>query len=248
CPRDLSGNMVTVIMSSKKHGHTRKEHSLPSLLRPITFTVTAIVVASFAFIAHDTPTKHIGALTKRIVNVPAPAPRQQSTPLQTSSVPSPPKSVVAPAVSPKSTTRVLIPQGGKQEPVVMPAPSSSVSSLTPVATSSSGSSTSSSNSAPATTTGYTSANWSGYMATTGNFTAISGSWTVPSVTGPPGVTSADSAWIGIGGVSSGDLIQVGTQDTVSPTGRSSSSAFYELLPESSTIIPAIAVSTGDHMS
>src|SRR5581483_11881915 len=48
--------------------------------------------------------------------------------------------------------------------------------------------------------------------------------------------------------SSGDLIQVGTQDTVSPTGRSSSSAFYELLPESSTIIPAIAVSTGDHMS
>jgi hypothetical protein len=86
------------------------------------------------------------------------------------------------------------------------------------------------------------------MATTGSFKAITGSWTVPTVTGPSGETSADSAWIGIGGVSTSDLIQVGTQDTVNPSGQASYSAFYELLPNSSANISNISVHPGDHLT
>jgi hypothetical protein len=142
--------------------------------------------------------------------------------------------------------------------VVVPAPHSSVSNLTPVVvpeTSSipgSGSGTSPSpepspNSAPSpgTVSGYESSNWSGYMATAGGYTAISGSWTVPAVTGNGYSVSSDAAWIGIGGVSSLDLIQAGTMDQVSPTGQASYAAFYEMLPAVSTPVIGMNVDPGD---
>lgn len=88
------------------------------------------------------------------------------------------------------------------------------------------------------------------MATTGTYTAVSGTWTVPTVKNVAGKTSYDAAWIGIGGVTTSDLIQVGTNDTVSASGHETSSAFYEMLPQSSHPIAStsLAVSPGDSMS
>ncbi len=83
------------------------------------------------------------------------------------------------------------------------------------------------------------------MATVGNFTAISGDWIVPTASSPGAYTSADASWIGIGGVSSNDLIQVGTANTVSSNGTVTTSAFYELLPDASINIPSLVVNAGD---
>lgn len=138
----------------------------------------------------------------------------------------------------------------KPQPVVTTAPSSSVSSLKPTSTSSTtpSTSTSPSPSSPQTTTvtsGYTSTNWSGYMATSGSFSAVSGSWTVPHVTGNGSTTSGDAAWIGIGGVTSSDLIQVGTADSVSASGQVSVSFFYEMLPATAQFISTTTINQGD---
>src|SRR5579862_6116977 len=60
----------------------------------------------------------------------------------------------------------------------------------------------------------TTSNWAGYISTGGTYSSISGSWTVPNVSASDGSSAADAAWIGIGGESSNDLIQVGTQNIV----------------------------------
>jgi hypothetical protein len=86
-------------------------------------------------------------------------------------------------------------------------------------------------------------NWAGYGAS-GSFSGISGSWTVPQVS-TAGETAADATWIGIGGVTTTDLIQTGTLDTVDADGQTSSSAFYELLPDAPVDITALNVSQGD---
>jgi hypothetical protein len=58
--------------------------------------------------------------------------------------------------------------------------------------------------------------------------------------------AADATWVGIGGVSSEDLIQAGTQATVQG-GRVSYSAWIEMLPQASQPVP-LAVSAGDNIS
>lgn len=144
------------------------------------------------------------------------------------------------------------------EPVVIvqpvaPAPSSSVDSLTSAPSDSSSATTTvppsdtSTNPVRVSTTTYTSTNWSGYLATGGNFTTVSGSWTVPAVTGEVGVDSYDGAWIGIGGVTSQDLIQVGTLDNVAVDGTVSSAIFYEILPAEAMIVD-MPVKAGDSIS
>ncbi len=90
-------------------------------------------------------------------------------------------------------------------------------------------------------------NWSGYASTNGNFTSVTGTWTVPLVTGS-GHTSADATWVGIGGVKSTDLIQAGTQNVISPSGQVTSSAFYELLPNTALDITGLQVKPGDSMT
>lgn len=75
-------------------------------------------------------------------------------------------------------------------------------------------------------------NWAGYAATGGTFTTVSGTWTVPNISDTR-TGGADATWVGIGGVSTDDLIQAGTQATVDPLGRVSYSAFYETLPDAS---------------
>jgi hypothetical protein len=237
-------------MAKKKRKHAVKIKSLRlHWQRPVAIRVIGVVLLGFLVIASTAPTAKHATVSPKAVAVTSPAPAQQSTPQKTPTATVTTTTTTPEAAIPKTSVHTAIPQSTKSEPVVTPSPSSSVSSLAPVSTSGSGgSSTSQSSPGPTTTTGYTSSNWSGYLAASGNFTAITGSWTVPSATGPSGETSADSAWIGIGGVTSDDLIQTGTQDTVSPSGQVSSSAFYELLPSSSTTIPSITVSAGDHMS
>jgi hypothetical protein len=151
---------------------------------------------------------------------------------------------------PTRSTSITTP--AKIEPVVTPSPSSSVTSLTPTSPStppaSSSPSSSNPSSTPTTTTSYTSTNWSGYLATTGNYTSVSGSWQATSPTSSNASQSADATWIGIGGVTSSDLIQIGTQNTVSSSGQVNSSAFYEMLPEASIRILGVSVSPGDSIS
>ncbi|HSW85471.1 MAG TPA: G1 family glutamic endopeptidase [Candidatus Saccharimonadales bacterium] len=159
---------------------------------------------------------------------------------------SPPVPVSAPAPVPTAPKAKTVPQAGtpKVEPVVTPAPNSSVNGLTPTNPTPPVSNPSN----PPTTTGYLSTNWSGYLATNASFTKVSGSWTATTVTGNGSTISADSTWIGIGGVTSGDLIQVGTMNIVSANGQVSASAFYEILPAVSQPVPGVTVSQGDSMS
>ncbi len=94
---------------------------------------------------------------------------------------------------------------------------------------------------------YTSSNWSGYMAVGSDINGVSGSWVVPRATGS-GLLSADAAWVGVGGVTTDDLIQAGTDDSISSNGSERVEAFYEMLPESAIAIPGMIVEPGDAVS
>ena len=89
-------------------------------------------------------------------------------------------------------------------------------------------------------------NWAGYVAQTGEYTAISGTWVVPTVAAKPQGT-ADATWVGIGGVRNRDLLQAGTQAIVENDGTVVYQAWYETLPGYSTSVP-LAISPGDRVS
>lgn len=163
----------------------------------------------------------------------------------TQPVPAPVPAETAPAPQP------IVPRSVKVAPVVTPAATASVSGLTPTTpapTPAPSGSNPGGATPPPTTTGYTSTNWSGYLAAAGGYTGIAGVWTVPKATGVGRRTSADSAWIGIGGVTTGDLIQIGTQDSVFPNGTETASAFYELLPGAAQTITTLVVTPGDSIA
>ena len=90
----------------------------------------------------------------------------------------------------------------------------------------------------------TSSNWSGYVSNGGTYTSVTGTWIVPQV----GATTAgaDATWVGIGGVSGTDLIQAGTQATVSG-GSVSYEAWIEMLPDSSRTV-SLDVAPGDSVT
>jgi hypothetical protein len=99
----------------------------------------------------------------------------------------------------------------------------------------------------------TSSNWSGYALSTASYTSASGNWTVPKVTlatyaSNPSLESSAS-WVGIGGFSSSDLIQLGTEQLVEPNGILIYRPWYELLPAAETVLPSkYAISPGDAMT
>lgn len=187
------------------------------------------------------PTKP--APVKKSANTPVPVQPQISVP-----TPAPIKSVPTVAPTPVAVTTVV------------PTPSSSVSSLSPTSTTSTTSTTSpsTSTSTPTTTststtpppaTSYTSTNWSGYLsANSVKYTAVSGRWAVPNPTGNGTSTTADATWVGIGGVTTNDLIQIGTEDNVTANGTVYSAAFYEILPSASVQITSLSISPGDNIS
>lgn len=96
--------------------------------------------------------------------------------------------------------------------------------------------------------GNTSLNWAGYAATSGTFTGVGANWNVPYATAPTSTAqlAADATWVGIGGVSSHDLIQAGTQ-TIFQNGAPTYEAWYELLPADSVQVP-LTVHPGDAMT
>jgi hypothetical protein len=95
-------------------------------------------------------------------------------------------------------------------------------------------------------TSNTSQNWSGYAATGGTYTAVSGTWKIPQFTATS-TAGADAAWVGIGGVNTRDLIQAGTQQTVSGSGSTRYEAWVETLPQASHPVP-LTVHPGDSVS
>ena len=89
-------------------------------------------------------------------------------------------------------------------------------------------------------------NWSGYAATGGTFTAVTGTWTVPKPT-TDGNLASGATWVGIGGVRYRDLIQAGTEETVAGNGRARYDAWIEMLPRSSRTVP-LTVNPGDSVT
>jgi hypothetical protein len=110
-----------------------------------------------------------------------------------------------------------------------PAPQTSTDSGTPAA---------------AAITSSTSSNWSGYSATGGSFTSVTGTWIVPTVSST--TAGADATWVGIGGVDTRDLIQAGTQATVN-AGEVVYVAWIEMLPAASKPV-SLTVSPGDSVT
>jgi len=92
----------------------------------------------------------------------------------------------------------------------------------------------------------TSHNWSGYASTGGTYTQVSGTWSVPQFN-PDNRGGIDAAWVGIGGVRSRDLIQAGTQQTVSGAGHTQYQAWIEMLPRASRPVP-LQVHGGDSVT
>jgi len=212
---------------------------------PIVIGIAILILAIFippAPAAPHTSNKITDTATKTPLARAIPTPPKPSPPPPPTPAP-PPKAKTTPVA-----TSVAVHGTPKAEPVVTPSPSSSVSGLAPTTNPTPSSPSTGSSAAPQTTTGYTSTNWSGYIAVNGTFTGVSGSWVATNPTGNNATTTADSTWIGIGGVTSGDLIQVGTQNIINSSGIVTTSAFYELLPDFSQPVPGITVTPGDSMS
>jgi hypothetical protein len=102
--------------------------------------------------------------------------------------------------------------------------------------------------------GWTSTNWSGYDINGAEFgySAVTGCWTVPAVSGAAGDPTYSSAWIGIDGGVTGDLylIQTGTEQDWSG-GSAHYSAWWEILTPAAqppaTLIDSMAIHAGDAM-
>ncbi len=92
----------------------------------------------------------------------------------------------------------------------------------------------------------TSRNWSGYAATSGTFSAVTGTWTVPQMLSS-GSFGTDATWVGIGGVNSRDLIQAGTEETTVASGTVQWDAWIEALPQASRQV-RFAVKPGDSVT
>ena len=92
-----------------------------------------------------------------------------------------------------------------------------------------------------------SSNWAGYTATGGTFTSVSGTWIVPKVSAGSGNTvAADATWVGIGGATTTDLIQAGTQASVQGN-QVVYSAWWETLPQAAQTVP-LDIAAGDSVS
>jgi len=96
--------------------------------------------------------------------------------------------------------------------------------------------------------GFSSLSWAGYIIEKNSDSkfeviAVNASWIVPQVNASAG-GGYSSTWIGIGGQLDKSLIQVGTEQDVIH-GRSTYTAWYELLPSFAVTLTSITVSPGD---
>lgn len=93
-----------------------------------------------------------------------------------------------------------------------------------------------------------SSNWAGYAVHKPgvSFRTVSGTWRQPNATCTPGVPTYSAFWVGLGGfsLSAPALEQTGTEVDCSASGKVVSTAWYELVPASSTPIK-LTVRPGD---
>ena len=97
-----------------------------------------------------------------------------------------------------------------------------------------------------------SSNWAGYVALPGaatRFSAVSATWTAPSVTCARGHASYSATWVGLGGYreSANALEQAGTNADCSSGGRAVYSSWYELLPAAPVSL-SLSIHPGDVVS
>ena len=88
----------------------------------------------------------------------------------------------------------------------------------------------------------TSTNWAGYIAEGGGYTGVGASWSVPASTSGDSF-SGNATWVGIGGSSSADLIQAGTE-AITSGAITRYEAWYERLPGVQQKVP-LAIHAGD---
>jgi len=99
-----------------------------------------------------------------------------------------------------------------------------------------------------------SSNWSGYVAGSGPFAAVSGTFSVTSLNSGDPATDAMSEWVGIDGAGAGDtsLIQAGIEEFPDPGDPSQSSVvpWWEILPADpyAVDISTVSVSVGDQVT
>ena len=106
---------------------------------------------------------------------------------------------------------------------------------------------------------WASSNWSGYAlsqaavsglpcvpASGATYTAVTGTWKVPTVTGSRRSATYSAAWTGIDGFTNANLIQAGTEQDYYG-GSAHYTAWWEILPAPETVIPSMVVKPGDIM-
>lgn len=90
-----------------------------------------------------------------------------------------------------------------------------------------------------------SSNWAGYIVTpaskSDSYTSISGSWTVPSISSN-NENAVAAQWIGLGGVDSSDLLQMGTMEQLE-NGQPVAVVFWEQLPDVAQNIMTIPINS-----
>lgn len=102
--------------------------------------------------------------------------------------------------------------------------------------------------------GPTSPDWSGYVVTGATFSAVNGSWTVPTVSCPAGATTYSFEWVGIDGETDNTVEQDGTAADCT-SGSPTYFAWYEMYGDATVnggnwvaLPTADSVSPGDAMS
>ena len=99
-----------------------------------------------------------------------------------------------------------------------------------------------------------SSNWAGYVVQSNLNTpannvvsAVSGSWTVPAVTGSPGTTAYSAVWVGLDGYTSNTVEQIGTESDWN-NGVPTYYAWYEMYPRNSVTVTKLTVNPNDAVS
>jgi len=92
-----------------------------------------------------------------------------------------------------------------------------------------------------------SANWSGYALMGASFTHVRGTWVVPAVFCGVTPNAYSSFWVGIDGLTSGTVEQVGT-DSDCDGDTPSYYAWYEFNPSPAMFIDSISIAPGNEMS
>lgn len=218
----------------------------------------AVQPVSFTLMAKKGPASSRGRFTVGIAGLPPAAPAAgtgPTGPAPTSPGPTTPTTTATPPTDVGTTTSTTVLTFSSSPPTTS---ASTTSSSTPPTSSSSSTTTTT---AATTTTTLTninhasSSNWSGYAATSGPYTAVSGTFTVPGLTSQATCTEELSEWVGVDGYSNQDLIQAGVGESmVGPYDNETCTpghyylwAWWEVLPASMTPV-AMTVDAGDSVT